>query len=413
MLAVLAHVALETTGAMRESVDSSDAPEEVQPLRVREVGMRPLRRRIPWDNTPQRLVELGEGDDPIGAATSIASKATADLKGITNKAMSSMQRVATEAKNLANVAAVDKIKADGMLKPKDKSLDMYPLGQLTKAQGNGSVKGGNTTNSTAFRDWWNAKMPEGESAARKEAQTRLQAAMKEIASSRKREKEADSAEKNRLLAILADEKKRQTELLKETMMNTSDNGWWDLPKWQPANKSDYDVTKGYPPPVMPKEWMDIYGPNAKSYMNGTSLHIAYDKEGYPKPWNNTNSTNSTNATTHLLGSPQQEDSNPVAAQDDKSIKIMQETFDKDLTSLSEPRASLREGIGDAQLTAAVPRGGSAKMFPTHGREHSAPGQAVTSTGQDVPDGEVHILDDLMGNPVIHLPVPMGDDDDAT
>ena len=43
----------------------------------------------------------------------------------------------------------------------------------------------------------------------------LMGKMKEIAASRKREKEADLADKNRMAGILAEEKKRQTELLKE------------------------------------------------------------------------------------------------------------------------------------------------------------------------------------------------------
>lgn len=403
VLAVLVHATLET-GATHELGEGSmaDTLEEwtVQPIRAPEERVQPLRRRISelirWE--PESLVEERESDDPVGAAASIARKSTADLKGITTKAMSSMQRVAAEAKSLANIAVVDKIKADAMLQPKDKSLAMYPLGKLQKAIGSGSGKGSGG-NKTAFRDWWNAVMPTGEGSARREAQTRLHAAMKEIAASRKREKAADLAEKNRLAAILADEKKRQNELLKETMMNTSENGWWNLPKWQPENKTDYDVTKGYPPPAMPKEWTDIYGPNATSYINGTSLHIAYDAEGYPKPWNNTNSTGAnSNATSSLLGSAR--DSKPVAAQDDESLKDMQATFDKDLTRLSKPGVSLEEGNGNAQLgTATVPG-----LFPT---THTHLQKALK--GQDVADSEVHILDDLMGNPVVHLPVPMGDD----
>lgn len=135
-------------------------------------------------------------------------------------------------------------------------------------------------------------MPGGEADARIKANERMAEAMKEIAESRIREAKADADNADRMESLYQKEKERQDELLAETTMNTTENGWWDLPRWNPENQTDHNVSIGYPAPAPPKEWLDIHGPNAtSSYDNVTgSMRIAYDEEGYPKPWADANNT---------------------------------------------------------------------------------------------------------------------------
>lgn len=244
-------------------------------------------------------------DDPIAAANAVAaSQQPSGVSAVQDQAILNTQNIVDEVNQLAAEAAADERRvkqrtdttsiSDDEFVPSGRSLraTVSDYMQPVNVSNPQCCRWGNCTNTTDCRDWWNYEMPGGEADARIKANERMAEAMKEIAESRIREAKADADNADRMESLYQKEKERQDELLAETTMNTTENGWWDLPRWNPENQTDHNVSIGYPAPAPPKEWLDIHGPNAtSSYDNVTgSMRIAYDEEGYPKPWADANNT---------------------------------------------------------------------------------------------------------------------------
>lgn len=253
---------------------------------------------------------LGEGQrqgplsDPDIVAANQAAQNPPFPSGVSvqsDNSVAKTQNLVNEINQLALEAARDRVQANQQINRVDSTnvdarslraqLDDYI--QPVEVQSPMCCRWGNCTNGTDCRNWWNAHIPDGEAEARQEANERMLTLMKLIAESRVREAKADNETKTNLEGIISTEEERTASLLKETTMNSSENGWWDLPRYQPEPQKDHNVSIGYPAPAPPQDWMDIYGPNATSTYNETTgqMRIAYDEEGYPKPWSNINNTN--------------------------------------------------------------------------------------------------------------------------
>jgi len=274
-----------------------------------------------------QVYDLGETDPFADADNAIAKREAAEMSVTQANALKGMKNAVEDAKRLAAEAAQ---RTTPTSLPKGPT---WPFGSVSPSKGKGSGggsggrTGGNATKAAA-RDWWNARMPPGEGSARAEASARMNTALSEVQASRKREVAADNDEKERLLKTVEYENMRQSELLNETTMNSTGNEWGNLKKWQPQNKSDHDVRKGYLPPAMPPEWEAIYGPNSTSYINGSEMHIAFDTESYPKPWANANNTANSSNSSQELGSGLLD-----ATTQTLSISEMQSQFNKDLKEI--------------------------------------------------------------------------------
>jgi len=138
------------------------------------------------------------------------------------------------------------------------------------------------------RSWFAGGIDPNEVEARKLAKESVQLALQEI----KNASEAETRERGpvggEVALIVAEEKVRRDKLAVEAnMTGLAPNGtyipgtaWFDQPEYH-----DNHTFKAPPPP---QAELDIFGPDAISTINNRTgeLNIAYNKEGYPKPWDN-------------------------------------------------------------------------------------------------------------------------------
>jgi len=130
--------------------------------------------------------------------------------------------------------------------------------------------------------WFSNGIDPGEEEARKEADQRHEAALSHIELVHKADVNRGNmtgAEETAL--FVAHENKREDELMAETKMNgTNGNAaWWDLPQYKPTSKA-------YKASAPPASELAVRGPNATSTVDERTgeITMAYDDEGYPKPW---------------------------------------------------------------------------------------------------------------------------------
>lgn len=138
------------------------------------------------------------------------------------------------------------------------------------------------------RNWFSGGIDPGEVEARKLAKESYDLALQEI----KNASEAETRERGPVGAevakIVAEEQVRRDKLEKEAnMTGIAPNGtyipgtaWFDQP-----DEND-NKTIVYKAPAPPEAWQNVFGPDAKTTRNNRTgeLNIAYDAEGYPKPW---------------------------------------------------------------------------------------------------------------------------------
>jgi len=307
-------------------------------------------------------VALGESNTPVDAFqanNAFAKKSVASMAVTQNNAVASANQVVADAKALAAEERKARLLREKLRHEKfartmrgkpattaakadiedDRTASVWPAGGTTLGAGTGvdpnAPLQSNTPDGILLAHKYNnsagyseGTVPPGEGPARQEAAAQQGALLKLLLESRKEEQEQEEAAHDDIRSIVETEKLRYNELLAETKMNTSDNAWYDLPKWKP------DTNKTYPAPTQPKKWLDIYGPNAISRVNGTEIHIAYDMEGYPKPWNASAST-----------PPKPSAPSPTANNAGSSTEqTKQNEFDKDLRNLdlSEASSQLQE-----------------------------------------------------------------------
>lgn len=307
--------------------------------------------------------DLTQPEDPLAGANAVAAQQAQQTgqSAILDASIARTQSLVNEINDLAAEAERDRLKANEAPPDTPAQTGYAPSGLSLRAKLKSMfrpvnpdsskcecVKYSNCTNVTLAqnnncRDWWYAGMPAGEDTARAEANARQAELMKLIAESRVAEAKADQDQNDDLQGILDEEKFRQDRLMNETKMNTSENGWWDLPRYQPKEQEDHNVTVGYEPPPPPKDWLAIYGPNATShYDNATGeMRIAYDDEGYPKPWDNVNNTE---LTLKAYGVNTSEDRTA------QSMETLQSRYDRDLAKLdfsSDEEVTLRESRHDS------------------------------------------------------------------